>query len=158
MRMYIHIFKNKYLFFFKNFFWIKSSWHDAQEDVVTTGPDKRGRSVLLFLVNGSFRCLDIAKNCCDCMTMTLGGGRGADTILVMLIESNRLERPSLSLPLFSPLLGSSFPRNPLTYQKGGFLERLFLGAGLINHFHSAFVVWEVAGIEKTWWRSHVMSL
>lgn len=32
---------------------------------------------------------------------------------------------------FSSLLGSSFPRNPLTYQKGGFLEILFLGAGLI---------------------------
>lgn len=39
-----------------------------------------------------------------------------------------------SLWFFSPLLGSSFPRNPLTYQKGGFLEILFLGAGLINQF------------------------
>lgn len=35
--------------------------------------------------------------------------------------------------LFSSLLGSSFPRNPLTYQKGGFLEILFLGVGLISN-------------------------
>ena len=33
----------------------------------------------------------------------------------------------------SSLLGSSFPRNPLTYQKGGFLEILFLGVGLISN-------------------------
>lgn len=33
----------------------------------------------------------------------------------------------------SSLLGSSFPRNPLTNQTRGFLEILFLGAGLINN-------------------------
>lgn len=60
-----------------------------------------------------------------------------------------LQRERTLLSVFSPLLGSSFPRNPLTYQKGGFLEILFLGAGLINHFHSAFVVWEVADNRKT---------
>lgn len=32
------------------------------------------------------------------------------------------------LNISSSLLGSSFPRNPLTYHKGGFLEILFLGA------------------------------
>lgn len=41
--------------------------------------------------------------------------------------------------LISSLLGSSFPRNPLTYQKGGFLEILFLGAGLI-HSTSYYII------------------
>lgn len=37
------------------------------------------------------------------------------------------------MDISSSLLGSSFPRNPLTCHKGGFLEILFLGAWPINN-------------------------
>lgn len=47
-------------------------------------------------------------------------------------QINRGRPPCDLLFIFSSLLGSSFPRNPLTYQKGGFLEILFLGVGLSN--------------------------
>ena len=42
--------------------------------------------------------------------------------------------------MFSSLLGSSFPRNPLTNRKGGFLEILFLGAGLTNNSMSVLMI------------------
>lgn len=45
-----------------------------------------------------------------------------------------MRKNSEILIFFSSLLGSSFPRNPLTYQKGGFLEILFLGVGLVNSY------------------------
>lgn len=50
----------------------------------------------------------------------------------------------------SSLLGSSFPRNPLTYQKGGFLEILFLGVGLISNITELCHAYYVACLIMYW--------
>lgn len=101
-----------------------------------------------------FRCVDIAplgeekKNADVTVSKLLmcsgkygkyrwiSAGEEWDLLVLMWwwwMDHIRRRRAHWPLAFISSLLGSSFPRNPLTYQKGGFLEILFLGVGLISN-------------------------